>query len=321
MKKTNTKEVKDVEQVSRRAAQRTVVKTKRKQAFYDTIAGYLFIGPMLVLTTVLVIIPIVLSGIISFSDWNFIAGIGGLEFVGFRNYVQLFQDEAFHRSLANNVYMIAVVPIAMFIALVLAVLINKATYFKTFFKVIYFMPFISSFVAIALLWRVLYHPSSGPINNFLRAVGIENPPMWLADPSYALISVMIIMVWTSLGFSLVIYMAGLQSIPKDLYEAADVDGASLLRQFFRITIPLLSPTTFFLLITGIVGSFKVFDLIMVLTGGGPAGSTSVIVFYLYEVAFISLNSGYASAMGIILLLLILLITLVQWVGQKKWVNY
>lgn len=293
----------------------------RKQAFYDNIAGYLFIAPMLILTVTLVIIPILLSGVISFSNWNFVSGLDGFKFVGLDNYTRLMQDESFHRSLYNNLIMIAVVPVAMFLALVLAVLINKATYFKTFFKVIYFMPFISSFVAIALLWRVLYHPNNGPINGFLRSIGVEHPPMWLADPKFALISVMIIMVWTSLGFNMVIYLAGLQNISRDLYEAADVDGASPLRQFFRITLPMLSPTSFFLLITGIVGSFKVFDLIMVLTGGGPAGSTSVIVYYLYEVAFVNLESGYASAMGIILLILILLVTLVQWVGQKKWVNY
>lgn len=293
----------------------------RKQAFYDNIAGYLFIAPMLILTVTLVIIPILLSGVISFSNWNFVSGLDGFGFVGLDNYSRLMQDESFHRSLYNNLIMIAVVPVAMFLALVLAVLINKATYFKTFFKVIYFMPFISSFVAIALLWRVLYHPNNGPINGFLRSIGVEHPPMWLADPKFALVSVMIIMVWTSLGFNMVIYLAGLQNISRDLYEAADVDGASPLRQFFRITLPMLSPTSFFLLITGIVGSFKVFDLIMVLTGGGPAGSTSVIVYYLYEVAFVNLESGYASAMGIILLILILLVTLIQWVGQKKWVNY
>ncbi|MEK3876943.1 carbohydrate ABC transporter permease [Paenibacillus sp. FSL M7-0420] len=293
----------------------------RKQSFYDNIAGYLFIAPMLILTVTLVIIPILLSGVISFSNWNFVSGLDGFQFIGLDNYTRLVQDESFHRSLYNNLIMIAVVPVAMFLALVLAVLINKATYFKTFFKVIYFMPFISSFVAIALLWRVLYHPNNGPINGFLRSIGIEHPPMWLADPKFALISVMIIMVWTSLGFNMVIYLAGLQNISRDLYEAADVDGASPLRQFFRITLPMLSPTSFFLLITGVVGSFKVFDLIMVLTGGGPAGSTSVIVYYLYEVAFVNLESGYASAMGIILLILILLVTLLQWVGQKKWVNY
>lgn len=293
----------------------------RKQGFYDMINGYLFILPMLLLTMTLVVIPIILSGLISFTEWNFIAGLDGLNFIGFENYNNLLHDEGFHRALRNNVIMIAVVPVSMLFALVLAALINQATYFKDFFKVIYFMPFISSFVAIALLWRVLFHPNSGPINGFLRGIGIENPPLWLADPQFALIAVMIIMVWTSLGFNMVIYLAGLQGIPKDIYEAADVDGASPLRQFFTITLPMLSPTTFFLLITGVVGSFKVFDLIMVLTSGGPAGSTSVIVYYLYEAAFVNLQSGYASAMGIVLLLLILFVTLIQWVGQKKWVNY
>ncbi len=293
----------------------------RKQGFFDMINGYLFILPMLLLTMTLVVIPIILSGVISFTEWNFIAGLDGLNFIGLENYKNLMQDEGFHRALRNNVFMIVVVPVSMLLALVLAALINKATYFKDFFKVIYFMPFISSFVAIALLWRVLFHPSSGPINSFLRTIGIENPPLWLADPQFALIAVMIIMVWTSLGFNMVIYLAGLQGIPKDMYEAADVDGASPLRQFFSITLPMLSPTTFFLFITGVVGSFKVFDLIMVLTSGGPAGSTTVIVYYLYEAAFVNLQSGYASAMGIVLLLLILFVTLIQWVGQKKWVNY
>lgn len=293
----------------------------RKQAFYDTLAGYSFILPMLLLTLTLVVIPIIISGAISFTNWNFIEGIGGLHFAGLDNYIRLFQDEAFLRSLRNNVVMIAVVPVSMFIAMILAVLIDKATYFKDFFKVIYFMPFISSFVAIALLWRVLFHPNNGPINGFLRAIGVDHPPLWLADPNYALLAVMIIMVWTTLGFNMVIYLAGLQNISKDIYEAAEVDGASPVRQFFSITLPMLSPTTFFLLITGIVGSFKVFELVMILTNGGPAGSTSVIVFYLYEAAFVNLESGYASAMGIVLLILILLLTLIQWIGQKKWVNY
>lgn len=293
----------------------------RRQNVSDTIAGWLFILPMLVITSVLVVIPILLSAVISFTDWNFISGLGNLNFIGFGNYAELLRDEAFIRSLKNNIALMAVVPAGMFIALVLAVLIHKAVYFKDFFKVIYFMPFISSFVAVAILWRVLYHPNSGPINGFLRSIGIEHPPMWLADPNYALMSVMIIMVWTALGFNLVIFLAGLQGIPKDLYEAAEIDGANAIRQFFSITLPMLSPTTFFLLITGMISSFKVFDLVMILTNGGPAGSTSVIVFYLYETAFINLESGYSSAMGILLLIFILLITLIQWIGQKKWVNY
>jgi len=294
---------------------------RRKKHRYDTLAGYLFIGPMLLTTTILTIIPIFLSFLISFTDWNFIAGLSQIKFIGLDNYEKLITDASFKRSMLNNIWLMIIVPISMSISLVLAVIINKATYFKTFFKVVYFMPFISSFVAIAVLWRVLFHPSSGPINGFLRSIGIDNPPMWLADPSFALISVMIIMVWTQLGFNLIIFMAGLQGIPGDLYEAASIDGASPLRQFFKITIPLVSPTTFFLLITGIIFSFKTFDLIMILTNGGPAGSTNVIVFYLYETAFINLNSGYASSIAMALLAFIFFITFIQWIGQKRWVNY
>lgn len=303
------------------AAKNVVPRKKRKNLTQDTLAGYLFISPMLIMTVVLMVIPILLSGIISFTDWNFIAGLKSINFIGFDNYSKMLSDENFTRSLANNFLLMLVIPVSLFIALILAVLINKATYFKSVFKVIYFMPFISSFVAVAILWRVLFHPTSGPINGFLMSIGIDNPPAWLADPSFSLISVMIIMVWAGIGFEMIIFMAGLQNIPQDLYEAADIDGASKIRQFFSVTMPLLSPTTFFLLITGIVGSFKAFDLIMILTNGGPAGSTSVIVFYLYEVAFIQLKSGYASAIGIALLLLILAITVIQWIGQKKWVNY
>ncbi|MGO4498853.1 carbohydrate ABC transporter permease [Paenibacillus sp. 2RAB27] len=298
-----------------------VLRYSRKRSLNDVWAGLFFTGPMLITTTVLTIIPILLSGIISFTDWNFISGLGSIKSVGFANYQKLFQDVEFIHSMKNNIALMAVVPVSLFLSLILAVLINKVTYFKTFFKVIYFMPFISSFVAVAVLWRVLFHPTNGPINGFLKSIGIAHPPLWLADTNYALLSVMIILVWSSLGFNMIIFMAGLQNIPKDLYEAADIDGASPIRQFFSITLPMLSPTTFFLLITGLVASFKAFDLIMILTNGGPAGSTSVIVFYLYETAFINLKSGYASAMGIVLLLFILVITLIQWVGQKKWVNY
>lgn len=301
-----------------------VLKPKRKktgQANNDTLAGYLFLLPMLLLTGVLTIIPIIMSFFISFTDWNFIGGFSDVNFIWFDNYKEVLTSPDFGRALLHNLALLIIIPIILLIALVLAVLINNVTYFKSFFKVVYFMPFISSFVAVAVLWRVLFHPETGPINGFLRSVGIDNPPGWLADPNFALIAVMIIMIWASIGFNMILYMAGLQNISAEIYEAADIDGASKIKQFFRLTLPLLSPTTFFLLITGIVGSFKAFDLIIVLTGGGPAGSTHVIVSYLYEMAFINLNSGVASAIGIILLIILLLITLVQWIGQKKWVNY
>jgi multiple sugar transport system permease protein len=187
--------------------------------------------------------------------------------------------------------------------------------------VVYFMPYISSVVAVAVVFQVLFHPSYGPINQFLVSMGIEQPPKWLSDVNYALPSVMLILVWIQIGFQLIIYLAGLQNIPKDLYEAADIDGANSWGKFRHITLPMISSTSFFLLVTGVIGTFKVFDLIAVLTAGGPSNSTSVTVYYLYQTAFMNLKSGYASSIALILLLFVFLITLIQWYGQKKWVNY
>lgn len=287
----------------------------------ETWAGFLFVSPMLIGVTILTILPIVATVLLSFGDWNFVHGLNGFKWVGMKNFSRLFQDETFFHSLRNNAIFLLVVPIYMAISMFLAIMIDKYVYMKGFFKVAYFMPYISNVVAVAVVWQVLFHPSYGPINQFLMAIGIDNPPKWIADTVYALPSVMTISIWMSIGFNMIVYLAGLQSIPKDLYEAADIDGANRWVQFRSITFPMLSSTSFFLLITGIIASFKVFDLIAVLTQGGPAGSTSMIVWYLYETAFINLKIGYASSMAIVLFLCVFVITILQWIGQKKWVNY
>jgi multiple sugar transport system permease protein len=287
----------------------------------ETIAGLLFVSPMLIGVTILTLIPIIATFVLSFADWNFVAGMKGLKWVGFTNFENLVQDATFLKSLGNNAVFLLTVPIYLAISMALAIIINKNVYLKSYFKVAFFMPYISSVVAVAIVWQVLFHPSAGPINQFLRSIGITNPPLWIADPSYALISVMMISVWVSIGFNLIIYLAGLQSIPQDLYEAADIDGANGWLKFRKITLPMLSSTTFFLLVTGIISTFKVFDLIAILTKGGPLNSTSMLVWYLYDTAFGNLKIGYASAMAVALFACVLLITLLQWVGQKKWVNY
>jgi multiple sugar transport system permease protein len=291
------------------------------KSWKETAAGYVFIGPMMLGVIVLTIIPLIAGMLLSLVDWNFVSGFNQMKFVGLNNFIRLFQDETFITSFKNNILLLFVVPATMLFSLLIAIVLNKKVYFKDAFKVIYFMPYISSVVAVAAVWRVLMHPSYGPINQFLQSVGIDNPPKWLADSNFSLLSVMIIMVWVQIGYNLIIYIAALQNIPKDLYEAADIDGANVWEQFRNITVPMLSPTTFFLLVTGVIGTFKAFDLIAVLTQGGPAGSTSVIVYYLYETAFINLKTGYASAMAVILLLFVLFLTFMQWLGQKKWVNY
>lgn len=299
-------------------------KKRNKDPFNDwkeNLAGYLFIGPMFIGTSLLVIFPIIASLALSFTDWNFVTGFENAKFIGLDNFKKLLTDELFRKSLINNFLLLLAVPIMLMISLGLGVIINKYIYFKDLFKVIYFMPFISSIVAVAVVFQVLFHPTKGPINQMLMAIGIENPPGWIADITFSLPSVMLIMIWTGIGFNLIIYLAGLQNIPPELYEAAEMDGASAWYQFTKITIPLVSPTTFLLLITGIISSFKVFDLIIVLTEGGPANSTLTPVVYLYQQAFLELKTGFASSISLVMFILILTITYIQFIVQKKWVNY
>lgn len=301
-----------------------VVKPKRPSSRLkrnETIAGFLFIGPMLIGVTVLTLIPIIATFLLSLADWNFIAGIKDIKWVGLDNFERLFEDEAFLKSLRNNAVFLLAVPIYLAISMFLAIVIDKHVYMKSYFKVAYFMPYISSIVAVAIVWQVLFNPSAGPVNQALMALGIENPPKWIADPKYALPSLMMISIWISIGFNMIVYIAGLQSIPRDLYEAADIDGAGTWSKFKSITFPQLSSTTFFLLITGIISTFKVFELIAVLTKGGPLNSTTMIVWQLYDTAFVNLKIGYASSMAVVLFFCVFTITLLQWIGQKKWVNY
>ncbi|WP_312096309.1 sugar ABC transporter permease [Niallia sp.] len=293
----------------------------KKNVKNENWVGVGFVSPMLIGVSILVLLPIFATFILSFADWSFITNISQLKWVGLQNFVDLFQDKIFLRSLLNNAIFILTVPICMIISLFLAIAIDRNVYFKSYFKVAFFMPYISSVVAIAVVWQVLFHPSLGPINQFLMSLGIENPPKWIADPNFALVSIMFIQIWISIGFNMIIYLAALQSIPRDLYEAADIDGASAWVKFKNITLPMVSPTTFFLLITGIISTFKVFDLISVLTKGGPMHSTSMIVWNLYDTAFVNLDIGHSSAMAVILFFIVFAITLIQWIGQKKWVNY
>ncbi|MGW8822827.1 carbohydrate ABC transporter permease [Paenibacillus lautus] len=287
----------------------------------ENLWGIAFVSPMLIGVIILVLFPILATLVLGFADWNFVQGWDGIQWVGFQNFRQLLEDDMFIKSVRNNVLFLLTVPVYMMISMTLAILIDRFVYMKGYFKVAYFMPYISNIVAVAVVWQVLFQPSYGPINEILRTFGMSNPPKWIADPNFALISIMLISIWISIGFNLIIYIAGLQSIPKDLYEAADIDGANGWTKFRRITLPLLSPTSFFLLVTGIISTFKVFDIIAVMTQGGPIGSTTMMVWYLYDTAFVNLKVGYASSIAAVLFGFVMLITLGQWAAQKKWVNY
>ncbi|MGG4342276.1 carbohydrate ABC transporter permease [Paenibacillus lautus] len=298
------------------AVQQPVPKSRRK--FWtpkrkEALVGWLFLAPEIVGMLLLNVFALGFSLYLSLSDWDMLSGVQGIEFTGLDNYIKMFHDPTIIQAIKNNlIYMVFTVPIPIAIALVLSVLIHNSVFFKSYFKVAFFIPYISSIIAVAAVWSALFHPSLGPINQFLMELGISNPPKWLVDPKTSLLAISIISSWAGLGYTIIIYMAGLTNISNEIYEAADIDGASAIKKFFAITVPMLRPTTFFLLITMLIGSFKVFDIIAFLTEGGPNNSSTVLVFRIYEEGFKYYNMGYASAISWLLFAVIGLITALTW---------
>jgi multiple sugar transport system permease protein len=288
----------------------------------DTLAGWSFILPSILGFSTLTVLPILLSLVISFTSWNFLDGLGGMKFIGFDNFKQLVSDKWFVDSLTNNLlFVVGTVPATIVLSLLTAIAINKGVFLKAPIRLMIFMPYVSSIVAVSIVWGTLYNPSIGPINSFLRSIGIADPPGWLSTSAWALPAIMIMTVWANIGYNMIIYLAGLQGISQDLYEAAKIDGANSMKSFFNITVPLLSPTTFFVLITSIIHSFQVFIAVFVMTKGGPGSSTTVLTYYAYRTGFDFYKMGYSSAMAWVLFLIIFVITYLQWQGQKRWVHY
>ncbi|GLI04149.1 carbohydrate ABC transporter permease [Paenibacillus tyrfis] len=297
-------------------------KSKWNNSKKEALVGWLFLAPEFVGIVLLYVFPVVFSLYLSFSDWNLVGGISSIKFVGLENFAKLFDDEKVLMALKNNlIYTVLTVPVGMLLALILAVLIHSRVYGKSYFKVAFFIPYISSLVALGAVWSALYHPSKGPINQFLISLGITDPPKWLADSNYSLLSIIIIAIWAGIGYQIVIYLAGLTNIPEEMYEAASIDGASPWHKFTKITLPLLGPTTSFLFITLLMSSFKVFDLVAFMTGGGPNDSSTVIVFRIYEEGFRNFKMGYASAISWLLFAIVGLATLATWQLQKRKVHY
>ena len=292
-----------------------------KKARKDFFTGMGFILPSLLGFLIFTFIPVVISLCLSFTSWNFMEGIEGIKFNGLANYIRLFSDEWFLNSYKNNIIFTAgTVPVLIALGLVMATIINKYIYGGGVVRTMIFIPYIASVVAVCTVWMVLLQPSYGPVNEFFRSIGIANPPGWLADFKWSLPSIMIIYVWQQVGYYSIVFLAGLKGLPEDVYEAAKVDGASSIRQFFSLTVPLISPTTFFLTIMGIIGSFKVFDQISVLTQGGPGSSSSVMAYYVYRTAFDYFEMGYANTLAWALFVLVFIVTLVQWKMQAKFSN-
>jgi multiple sugar transport system permease protein len=266
-----------------------------------------------------VFVPAVSAFVLAFFRWD---AFSTPQFIGIRNFMRMAGDETFRISFVNNLfYTFGTVPLTIFFALLLALALNCDLKFLSFYRVVYFLPHITAMVAVAMIFRMLYHPRFGPINQFLMSIGVENPPGWISSSRWAMPSVIFMQAWKSCGFFMVILLAGLKGIPRQLYEAALIDGANVFQRFFRITWPMLSPTMFFVVVVAMINSFRVFDSINIMTEGGPGRATNVLVFHIYRVGFVNFNFGYASAIALVLFLLIMTTTLIQFRGQKKWVNY
>lgn len=300
------------------------MKTGRSLRLKENIAGYAFLLPSLLGFAFFIAFPILGSLLLSFTEWNFLAGFKGIQFIGLDNFKHLIsgQDEWFTKSMFNTViFALVTVPIGLLLGLLVAVMINKYVYASGLFKVVVFIPYISSVVASAVVWMVVLHPSYGPINSFLLSIGIDNPPGWFTDMKWAFPTVMAFHVWQTLGYTVIVFMAGLKGIPAELYEAATIDGAGEVKKFRHITVPMISPMTFFLSTMGIIGSFKVFDSVKVLTNGGPGNETTNIAFYIYREAFTFYKMGTANAAAWLMFIIIFVITMIQIKQQNKWVVY
>ena len=285
----------------------------------EAISGYLFLLPSLIGFVTFVIYPILYGFYLSFTNGD---GFNVPQWIGLTNYQRMLGDNLVLRSLSNNItYTVLYVPANIALSLLVAVILHSRVRGSQPLKTVLFFPYITSSIAITTIWKQMMLPETGPLNTVLRALGATDPPRWLAASNSALGSIVIIAVWAHLGFNMVVFLAGLQSISPDLYEAGMLDGARGWKLFRHITFPMLSPTIFFLLTMGIISSFKVFDFIFQLTQGGPGNATTVLVYRIYHEGILNMRFGYASAIAYMLFAIILVVTIVQFLLQDKWVYY
>lgn len=280
---------------------------------------YLMILPSLIVFGLFFLYPIGYLVQLSLHDWNFISP--EMNFIGFENFAQLFRDTEFREVLLNtSVYTVASVSVTTILSIFIALWLNKQGWFYTFLQGAIFSPHVISLVSIALLWMWMMEPDYGLLNWALNLFGL-NGIQWLNAPETSLFSLIVVAVWKGLGFNTLIFIAGLQSIPKSVYEAADLDDATRFSRFREITLPMLSPTIFFLVIINLIGSFQVFETISIMTQGGPINSTNMIVYYIYEYGFQYFKIGYASAAGVLLLIIISVFTAIYFWLLSRRVHY
>ena len=285
----------------------------------EELTAWLFISPIVLGILIFQFYPTIFSFYISFTRWNLLTPP---KWIGLDNFVTLFTTDRFFFNTMRNTatYAIWTVIAGLVLGLFFAVLLNQEIRGKYVYRGIYFVPVVAPTVAVALLWQWLYEPNFGVLNGMLRMIGIQGPN-WLGNTTWAMRSVIIEAIWAGLGFSILIFLAGLQGIPQEYYEAAEIDGANAVQKFFNITMPLLSPTTFFLLVTAVIGSFQVFDIPYVMTGGGPANATQMVMMYLYNNAFTIQKMGLAAAISFVVFLVIITLTIINFRVSKRWVFY
>ncbi|MCD6122809.1 MAG: sugar ABC transporter permease [Spirochaetales bacterium] len=287
----------------------------------EVITAWLFSAPSLMLLVFFLIVPFIMAFVFSLTDQRLIPNPNlPTEFIGLRNYLRLLADDTFYRAILNNfLFAIVVVPVQTAFALLLAIAVNQKLKAVKLFRTIYFSPVVITMVVVAVVWSNLFNPGQGFINQFLKFIsfGRIQPLGWLTDPSYAFPAIMLLSVWQGVGFQMIIFLAGLQDIPAELYEAARVDGASRNQQFWSVTLPQLKNTTIFVVLTTTILAFKLFTQVWVLTKGGPQNSTMTTIVLLYRQGFRQLRVGYASTIAIVFFLIVLVISILQRIFLKE----
>ena len=287
----------------------------RRRSLRPILIGWSFLLPNFLGFALLTLVPMVFGLALSFMEWS---PWGDPEWVGFENFERMFRNSTFWIALWNTTYYAAGhIPLTMVVSLCLALLLNRALAGLGFFRTAFFLPYVTSLVAVAVVWNMLFHPPSGPVTQFRQVVGVTDPPGWTSSTAWAMPAVIIASVWRDMGYYMVLFLAGLQTIPTELYEAARVDGANAWQRFWNITLPGLRPTTFFVLIMCTVASFKVFDLIVVMTDGGPGRATKVLSQLIYEEGIKEGRFGFASAISLVLFVLVAGFTVVQFLLQRR----
>lgn len=294
--------------------------SRQKKELRTNLIGYSFIIPNFIGYFIFIFIPVCFSFVLSVMKWD--GSDAAMQFVGLQNFAKLLNDSTFLISIKNTLwYAVFTVPLTLVAALLTAVLLNSKIRGVVVFRTVFFFPYVASLVAVGAVWNMLFQPEFGPINEFLKWIGIANPPKWCASTDWAMWVIIIVSVWKYMGYYMVVYLAALQGISGELYEAAGIDGATGLKKLWYITIPMLTPTTFFVIIMQTIQCFKVFDLIYVMTGGGPGRSTNVLVNHIYNAAFVDFKFGYASASALVLFAIVLVVTLIQLSGEKKFTDF